>query len=190
MNIGFIGYRNSGKSTIARKVQKSTGRKVINSDKMIRDFFRLDIPEIIEKYGWNMFRFVEGLVLDDCRNMDNVIFDLGGGTILNEKAIEGIRENTIMIYLECSPGSLIDRARANYYRPALTGLSLEEEINHVLTKRKPVYEKFADIVINTDDLGAKECTRAIIGIMQDSSLLLNKKEKIFSGEGILCASII
>ncbi len=190
MNIGFIGYRNSGKSTIARKVQKSTGRKVINSDKMIKDFFSLDIPEIIEKYGWNMFRFVEGLVLDDCTNMDNVIFDLGGGTILNEQAIEGIRENTCMIYLECSPETLICRARENYYRPALTGLSLEEEIRHVLNKRKQAYEKFADIVINTDELSAKECAGKITGIMQNSDLLLNKKEKIFSGEGILCASII
>jgi shikimate kinase len=187
MNIGLIGYRNSGKSTVSWQLRNSVERDVINTDQEIREFFGMEIPCIIQKYGWNMFRYVEGIVLNNCLNLNDVILDLGGGVILNKKAMDRIRKDTFLIYLDCSVETLIARAKENYYRPALTSLSLETEIAKVAQERRPVYQQYADLIIETDDLSADECEEIILNNLNERNVLKGT-EKIYSGEGILCVS--
>ena len=187
MNIGFIGYRNSGKSTVSKLLKKAVKRKVINTDQKIRDYCKMDIPLIIDKYGWDIFRFIEGVVLENCLSLNEVILDLGGGVILNKKAMEAIHKNTFLIYLDCSTDSLIKRARENYYRPALTNLDLDEEIRTVAEQRRPVYSRYADLTVNTDLMSAEECRAVILNSLEGMNVL-EGKEKIYSGEGILCVS--
>ncbi len=59
MNIGFIGYRNSGKSTLSKAIEENTNRTIFNTDMQICNQFQMGIPGIIDNFGWNAFRVCE-----------------------------------------------------------------------------------------------------------------------------------
>lgn len=171
MNIGFLGYRNSGKSTLSKFLKKATNRPIVETDNLIKDFFKMEIPEIIQRMGWETFRFVESAILGRCSKLDNSILDLGGGVILNEKAMEKLKDNSVLIYLDCSVETLIARAKSNYFRPPLTPLRIEDEIRMVLNERKPIYEKYSDYVINTNGYSEEECCEKILNILKKEGII-------------------
>lgn len=188
MNIGFIGYRNSGKSTLSKAIEDSTNRKIFNTDLQICYQFQMDIPEIIKEYGWTAFRVCERFVLNQCQSFSDSIFDFGGGVILHEEEMDIIKNNTFIIYLESSAEVILQRSLKNYYRPSLTSLNQKQEIEKVLHEREPVYEKLADCRINTDGLTIEECRNKILIALQRESKFI-QKQFLISGEELLCESI-
>lgn len=188
MNIGFIGYRNSGKSTLSKIIEESTNRRIFNTDQQISDQFQLDIPGIVEKFGWSAFRICERFILNQCRSMTNRIFDFGGGVVLHEDEMSALKNRTFIIYLESSADVLLERSCGNYYRPSLTGLGRKEEIEEVLKERIPLYEHFADCTIKTDGLSIDQCTERILDALQRESTFI-PKQYLISREELLCESI-
>lgn len=188
MNIGFIGYRNSGKSTLSKLIEGSTNRSIFNTDQQIRDQFQMDIPGIVKEYGWPAFRLCERFVLNQCRSMTNRIFDFGGGVILHNDEMISLKSNTFIIYLESSAEVLLNRSLGNYFRPSLTGLNRKEEIEKVLMERKPFYEQYADYTVNTDGQTIEECRDQILEALQRESMFI-PKEYLISKEELLCESI-
>lgn len=189
MNIGFIGYRNSGKSTISARIKKSTNMQILNTDKMIQNYFRMEIPRIINEYGWRVFRSIEGSILDTCSKSKNTVLDLGGGVILNQSAMESLGKNTFIIYLQCSEETLLNRALTNYYRPALTNLSIREEIRQVLNERDPIYRQYSNYVINTDRFNEAECEEIIMSIIKTKKIL-REKDSFITKDGELCVNTL
>ena len=188
MNIGFIGYRNSGKSTLSKAIEDSTNRKILNTDLQICNQFQMDIPEIIKVYGWTTFRVCERFVLNQCQSLTDYIFDFGGGVILHEDEMNVIKNNTFIIYLESSAEVLLNRSCKNYYRPSLTSLDQKQEIEKVLHERKSIYEKMADCKINTNGLTIEECREKILIALQRESMFI-KKQYLISKEELLCESL-
>lgn len=188
MNIGFIGFRNSGKSTLSKEIEDSTNRKIFNTDLQVCEQFQMDIPVIIETYGWSAFRVCERFVLNQCRSMANRIFDFGGGVILHEDEMSSLKNNTFIIYLESSPEVLLERSCRNYYRPSLTDLDRKQEIEKVLIERTPLYKQFADFTINTDGLAIDECREKILGTLQRERAFTHK-QYLISREELLCGSM-
>jgi shikimate kinase len=149
MNIAFIGYRASGKTTISEKLTRIIGWKKIELDREIEKTFGMKIPQIINKFGWQDFRSCESILIGKFSKHDNLILDLGGGAILNEQNMMNIKKNSIVIYLESPPDVLIKRLKFSSNRPVLTDLKLEDEVTTTLNTRMPLYRKYADYSVNT-----------------------------------------
>lgn len=149
MNIAFIGYRNSGKTTISKRLAKMLGWDRVETDQVIEECMQMSIPHIVEEFGWKLFRRIERKVIEKYSSENNLIIDLGGGAILDKRNMEALKKNCHIFFLDCPVDVLVKRAEANYIRPALTELSLAEEINKVLKERLPLYNKYADSTINT-----------------------------------------
>ena len=151
MNIAFIGYRSSGKTTISEKLARIIGWKKVEFDSEVEKTFGMKIPQIVEKFGWQDFRSCESLLIKKFSGKNDLILDLGGGAILNEENMKNIKRHSIVIYLECSPDILVKRLNhPSSNRPALTELSLEDEVLTTLHTRIPLYRKYADFSVNTD----------------------------------------
>lgn len=151
MNLVLIGYRGTGKSTVAGLLAKRLGMEVVSLDQeIVRDAGR-SIPDIVAAHGWPHFRDLEAAVTRRVSGRDNIIIDAGGGVILREDNVQHLKRGGKLFWLRASVAVIVGRIGGGSERPALTeGKSFTEEIEEVLSTRTPLYEAAADHAVDTD----------------------------------------
>lgn len=156
MNVAFIGYRCSGKTTISKALSFKLNWNRVELDREIEKKHKKSIPQIVKEYGWEEFRKTESELIKKYSSYKNIILDLGGGAILNKKNISCVKKTSILIFLECSITTVIGRLKKSYFRPPLTDLNLEEETAKIYTERLPLYKRYSDYVINSENLSIEQ----------------------------------
>jgi shikimate kinase len=163
MNIVLIGYRGTGKSTIAKILSARLKWSRFNLDEAIVQEMGMSIPQMVEKHGWEFFRDVEARIVEKASNKDKTIIDAGGGVVVRPKNIERLRQNGVIIWLKARPETIIRRIKVNTDRPSLTGKkSFLEEVQEVLAERAPKYQAAAHVAIDTDNLSPQDVAEKII----------------------------
>jgi shikimate kinase len=150
MNLVLIGYRGTGKSTVARLLAERLGREVVSLDaEIVRQHG--PIPDIVAQHGWPHFRDLEAAVTERVAARDGIIIDAGGGVILRPDNVENLKRNGRLFWLRASVPAIVARIEGGTQRPALTaGKSFTEEVEDVLRERTPLYEAAADHSVDTD----------------------------------------
>jgi shikimate kinase len=172
MNVVLIGYRGTGKSTIAQLLSEQLGWPVCNMDREIVAEAGCSIPEIVGKHGWEFFRDLESRVVGRCAHQDKAIIDAGGGVIVRERNMELLRKNGVIVWLKADPATIISRIREDTQRPSLSGdKSFLEEIEEVLTERTPKYRSAAEVEIETSDQSPETIAKTIIAYLEGRQLL-------------------
>jgi shikimate kinase len=152
-NIILVGFRCTGKTTVGRYLGKRLKMEFVDSDELIELRARANIREIFEKKGETWFRGQEADVLAELGHRDNLVIATGGGCVLRYKTIREMKRNGRVVLLEADPETLHRRIkedpRSSTTRPALTAMSLYEEIIAQLELRRPYYEQASEIKIST-----------------------------------------
>lgn len=169
MNIILIGYMGSGKSTIAKELQKVLSYKCVDLDAYIEMKEDLSISDIFNSKGEIFFRKKEAFYLKELLDEgDSKIVALGGGTPCYGTNMQLIlnKRNTTSIYLKASINELVERLFSEKdQRPLISHLetidALTEFIGKHLFERMPFYEK-SDITIATDNKSKAQIVEAIV----------------------------
>ncbi|RMH59298.1 MAG: shikimate kinase [Candidatus Hydrogenedentota bacterium] len=161
-NIVLIGYRGTGKTTIARILAGRLHRSVISTDDEIVHRAGKSIPEIVEAQGWDSFRDLEEAVVEEVTRRQDVIVDCGGGVILREANRRRIRERGLVVWLVLPPSLIAERIGEDPNRPTLTGRGTLEEIEDVLAEREPLYRETAHLVVSTENAAPQESAEEIL----------------------------
>jgi shikimate kinase len=157
MNLVLIGYRGTGKSTVAELLAAKLGMEVVSLDQEIVRRAGRSVPEIVAQHGWPHFRDLESAVTKDVCERDNIIIDAGGGVILRRENVERLRRSGKLFWLRASIPVIVARIEAGTERPSLTtGKSFTEEVEEVLRERAPLYAAAADCQIDTDALSPQQ----------------------------------
>jgi len=157
MNLVLIGYRGTGKSTVAQLLGKKLGMEVISLDQEIVRQAGRSIPAIVAERGWPHFRDLESDVTKQVAQRDHIIIDAGGGVILREENVEHLRRSGRLFWLRATVPVIVARIETGTERPALTaGQSFTEEVEAVLRERTPLYDAAADYRIDTDRITAEQ----------------------------------
>ena len=165
MNIVLIGYRGTGKSEVGKLLAERLKMKYVGMDVEIVKRVGMNIPEIVEKYGWLKFRNMETEVAMDLSGQDNLVIDTGGGMIEWEGNIDMLRQNSRIFWLKASVNTIVLRIQADTQRPALIeGKTFTEEVAEVLERRIPKYKSAAQYDIDTDNLTVEQVVDHIIGM--------------------------
>ena len=167
MNLVLIGYRGTGKSTVAGLLAKMLGMKVVSLDAEIVRQAGHSIPEIVAAHGWPYFRDIESEVTQSCSERDNIIIDAGGGVVLCQGNVESLRRGGKLFWLRASVPVIVARIEGGTERPALTaGKSFTEEVADVLRTRTPLYEAAAHHQIDTDALSPEQVAAEVARIYE------------------------
>lgn len=151
MNLVLIGYRGTGKSTVAGLLAPRLGMAVVSLDEEIVRHAGRSIPEIVAEHGWPHFRDLESEIVRRYAARDRLIIDAGGGVILRPGNVEHLRRNGILVWLRASVPVIVARIEGGTQRPALTaGKSFTEEVEEVLRERAPLYAAAAHHEVDTD----------------------------------------
>lgn len=166
MNLVLIGYRGTGKSTVAELLATRLGWKAISTDAQLVEKAQRSIPDIIASNGWDHFRNLETEVCLALKDQDRLIIDTGGGLILRPENVEALKPNSLIFWLTATVTTITRRISDDTQRPALTaGKTFLEEIQEVLTERTPKYQAAADHTIATDDLSPEKIASQILTIV-------------------------
>lgn len=161
MNLVLIGYRGTGKSTVAQILGRTLGWPVRSLDAEIVRRAGRTIPEIVANGGWDAFRDLESEVVRDASAGDGLILDCGGGAILRAGNATALRAHGFVVWLTAPIEILAARIEGDSNRPSLTGKPVAEEVREVLAIREPLYRAAAHAVVETGQETPEECAARI-----------------------------
>ena len=144
-NIVLIGMPGVGKSTIGVVLAKVLGYKFMDSDLVIQEQTDRLLKDIIAEEGIDEFINIENKV-NASINTEKSIIATGGSVVYGKEAMEHLSEIGTVIYLKLDLDSLSKRLGSLEKRGVVLkdGQTLEDLFN----ERTPLYEKYADIIIN------------------------------------------
>jgi len=155
-NLYLIGYRASGKSTVAPLLAARLGFECIDTDRMIEAEIREPIADFFSRDGEAAFREIESRIVLQVSHKSDQVISLGGGSVLAIANQAAIRSSGKVVWLECSPAILAQRLTKDQAegspRPSLTGMGVIQEIESVLQQRVDVYREFSDLVVDAGSM--------------------------------------
>jgi shikimate kinase len=160
MNIVLAGMPGSGKSTIAKVLKRDYKKQVVDTDAEIVKNYGV-ISEIFAKYGEGHFRQLETEVVKKVSQRNGLVIATGGGCLLREENVEFFKKSSKIVYLRATVDTLFKRVEHSHARPLLEG-DKRGNLEKLFAVRAPIYEKAADIVIDTDNLTPEQVAKEII----------------------------
>ncbi len=153
-----------GKSTAGVVLAKVAGYQFIDADLLIQKSEGRKLSEIIEKEGIDGFLEIENKVNASIRAKRSVIAT-GGSAVYGEKAMKHLKNIGTVVYLHTSYRILSNRLKNLKSR----GVVLREgqTLRSLYDERKPLYEKYADIIIEQDKLGIEQTVAAILDKLEN-----------------------
>lgn len=140
-NIILIGMPGCGKSTVARALGEALGREVVEADALIAERAGMTIPEIFAQQGEDGFRALETAVLTEQGKRSGIILSTGGGCVTREENYPLLHQNGTIFCLTRG----LDKLPADG-RP----VSQSTDLAALYARRKPLYERFADVTVSND----------------------------------------
>ena len=149
-NICIMGLMGSGKSIIGKDLSKYLKLNFYDTDREIEIITKKSISKIFKEDGESYFRDIEEKTCIKLLTNKNCVISLGGGSIINKRIRNSVRENSYSIYLQVKLENLLDRLRSSNKRPLLNNkMDKREILENLYDNRRKFYEK-ADFTVNND----------------------------------------
>ena len=159
-SITLIGMAGAGKTTVGKRLAKLLNYSFIDGDIRIEEKINQTIQNYLDQYGRKAFTEIEEEVLLSV-NFNQTILATGGSAVLSDTAMNFLRENSEVIYLEVSYENISERIFNLSERGVVRGpgQSLLETYN----ERLELYKRYADhVVINNGDTDS--CLKEILNL--------------------------
>lgn len=167
MVITLIGYRGTGKSTVATELARRLGWDSVDADAVIEQRAGRTIREIFDVGGEAEFRRLERDVMQELLRGSRMVIATGGGAILDEQTRQKLPTAGPSVWLRASIDTILDRLAADRLtgerRPNLTASGGRTEVEGLLAARTPLYRACADIAVDTDGRTVTAIAEEIIG---------------------------
>jgi shikimate kinase len=161
-----MGMPGSGKSTIGRRLAKTMGLTLLDTDTKIVETTGRTIADIFSNDGENEFRRIEEEVVRAALAEHDGIVSLGGGAITSPGVQEALAGHTV-IFLEISAAEGIRRTTGGTVRPLLSGPDPARKYRELMTQRVPLYRRAATMRVNTNRRNPGAVVRHIVDRLEN-----------------------
>lgn len=166
MNLALIGYRGTGKTTIARLLAEQLNWQWVDLDAQIEQTAGCSIAEIFQRHGEPEFRRIESEVLAAHVGLDRTILATGGGIVLAPANREQLAKVSAVVWLTAPAATLWERiqgdAVSRSQRPNLTAQGGLAEIEQLLQVWTPLYRQCATLEVDTLGRSPEEVAAEIV----------------------------
>lgn len=158
--IFLIGYRGTGKTTIASELASRLGYAWVDADDVTEARAGRTIAEIFAAQGEAAFRELEAETIASLVNRTGTVVGLGGGAILREANRQAICAAGPVVWLTAAVDTILARLAADPItaerRPNLTTTGGRAEIEKLLAERTPLYRECATLTVDTEGKSAAQ----------------------------------
>jgi len=160
-SISLIGMAGAGKSSMGKLLASSLNFNFIDSDLLIEYYQKQSLQDLLDKRGHENFKKIEEEVILSVE-FNQTVLATGGSAIFSKKAMNHIKSNSSVIFLEVSFEDIMDRI------PDFSNRGFIKEANQTMkqafNEREIIYRGFADhIVRNNKDL--ESCFNKILKVI-------------------------
>ena len=159
-NIILIGMPGSGKSTVGVVLAKKLGLRFVDSDLVIQEESGKLLHQLIEELGEEGFLALENKINARIQTKEAVIAT-GGSAVYGKAAMSHFKGMGTVVYLMLPYEELEMRLGDLYER----GVVIKEgtTLRDLYEERRPLYEKYADIVIDCSGKDIRKVMEEIAG---------------------------
>ena len=158
-NIILIGMPAVGKTTIGKRIAAAADLTFLDTDRIIETETGKKIPDLIREHGTDGFLAIENRI---CAELDaqNCIIATGGSVVYGEDAMRHLSENGTVVYLKLAFPLLQKRLRTPRERGVV--LRRGQSLYDLYRERVPLYEKYADIVVDEEGKDLEASLQAVL----------------------------
>ncbi|MGL4595164.1 MAG: shikimate kinase [Thermoguttaceae bacterium] len=174
-NLILVGYRGTGKTTIAQKWGSRFDIPILDSDREIELRVGKNIATIFAEDTEATFRDLEEKVIASLilESRAPFVLSTGGGAILRESTRNLLRESGLVVWLQATPETIWHRIQKDEHsktmRPQLSKLAPFQEIVTILSNRTHFYFETSHTNLSTEHLTPDEIISAIESFMSIST---------------------
>lgn len=146
-NVVLIGLPGCGKSTLGKQLAKIRKIKFLDTDHLLESAENMPIQDIVNRRGISYLRELEAEVLSSLECEDTVI-STGGSAIYSDRAIQHLGVDGVIVYLQISLATLIQRVQ-NVSSRGLVKMK-SHPMPRLYAERADLYQEAADIIMPND----------------------------------------
>ena len=170
--ITLIGYRGTGKSTVAAALSRRFGCAWRDADTVLEERVGCTIAALVRDRGEAAFRREESVVLGELLAAFDGVLATGGGVVVAAANRELLRSCGRPIVWLTAPADVIRGRLAadpttRDRRPALTGSDPLAEVSAALMAREPLYRECAEVTFDTAVFATDEVADRIIAWLRE-----------------------
>jgi shikimate kinase len=162
-NIVLIGMPGCGKSTVGVLLAKRLGLSFVDTDLFIQAGEGKSLQRLIEVHGMRRFCEIESEYVHRT-NVAHAVIATGGSVVYYDSAMQHLRKSGKIIYMQLPLTELEQRLGDLNAR----GVVLEptETLTSLYNKRIPLYQQWADKIVNLSGLGHEQSVEAIMNALE------------------------
>ncbi len=158
-NIVLIGMPGSGKSTCGVVAAKMLLKNFYDTDLLIQNMEGRSLQEIIDTDGVDYFAKAEEKAILSLE-LEGTVIATGGSVVYSDKAMEHLKSLGKIIYLHLSFDDMVHRINNLESRGVM--LKDGETLEDMYNERLPLYNKWAQAVINCGKTPVEQTAKAIV----------------------------
>ena len=148
-NMVLIGMPAAGKSTVGVILAKVLGYQFIDADLVIQEQEKRLLKDIIKEDGLEGFIEVENRI-NAALEVEHTVIATGGSVIYSKEAMEHLKNIGTIVYIKLSYDTL-ERRLSNIRQRGVV-LREGQTLRELYEERCPLYEKYADIIVDAENL--------------------------------------
>ena len=150
----------AGKTSVGKALSLELGYEFLDTDKMIETSYGKS-KDIIDSEGKDRFRVIEEEVLLSI-NFKNTLLATGGSAVFSPLAMEHLRDNSDVMYLEVSFENISERVLDFKERGFIK--ESHQSVEEAYMERLALYEKYADYSV-TNNGSIQDCIKKIVSLL-------------------------
>lgn len=164
-NIVLIGMPGVGKSTAGVVLAKVLGYQFMDADLVIQEQEHRLLHEIIQEEGTEGFIEIENRVNAGIQTEQSVIAT-GGSVVYGKEAMAHLKEIGTVVYLKL-PYEILDKRLHNIKGRGVV-LKEGQTLRDLYEERVPLYEKYADVIVDETGLGIEETIAKVVEALKET----------------------
>jgi shikimate kinase len=161
-NIFLIGPMGAGKTSVGRFLAKQLDKDFYDSDEEIEKQTGVSLSWIFDLEGEEGFRQREMKVISELARLTNVVLSTGGGCVKTPGVRECLRGKGIVIYMQVSLTTQLNRLKRDKKRPLLQKGNLQDVLAKLWAEREVYCQQLADLTVLTDDRSVRDVCNDIL----------------------------
>lgn len=162
-NVTLIGMPGVGKSTLGVVLAKVLGYQFLDADLLIQKQEKRKLFEIIDEEGSDGFMAIENRV-NASIEADSTVIATGGSVVYCDQAMQHLKSIGKVVYLKLSLEELSKRLGNLKGRGVL--LKEGQTLKDLYEERVPLYEKYADLVVDEEGKDLEASLQAVLEILK------------------------